>query len=160
MLPAAVGPDDDLGGIEEVLFEQAAVDEAVRCVRALGLERATGLVNAVLRRIVREGASFELPALADDPLGHLVHACSMPEWLAKRWLEAYGPEEAAKLASAMNEAAPVTVRVNRTKTTRDALLPELRTRFPEAVACRHAPDGIVLGRRGDAAGAVMTLPQK
>jgi len=127
----------------------AAVDEAVRCVRALGLERATGLVNAVLRRIAREGSSFALPALADDPLAHLVHACSMPEWLAKRWLEAYGPEEAAKLASSMNEAAPVTVRVNRTKTSREALLPELRSRFPEAAACRHAPDGIVLGHRGD-----------
>ncbi len=127
----------------------AAVDEAVRCVRALGLERATGLVNAVLRRIAREGKSFELPALAEDPVAHLVHACSMPEWLAQRWLAAYGPEEAALLASSMNEAAPVTVRVNRTKTSRDALLPELRTRFPDAVACRYSPDGIVLGRRGD-----------
>lgn len=127
----------------------AAVDEAVRCVRALGLERATGLVNAVLRRIAREGESFALPALADDPLGHLVHACSIPEWLAKRWLEAYGPEEAAQLAKAMNEPAPVTVRVNRTRTTRDALLPELKTRFPDAAPCRYAPDGIVLGRRGD-----------
>ena len=127
----------------------AAVDEAVRCVRALGLERATGLVNAVLRRIAREGASFALPDLAEDPLGHLVHACSMPEWLAKRWLEAYGPEEAARLARAMNEPAPVTIRVNRSRTSRDALLPELLARFPEAVPCRYAPDGIVLGRRGD-----------
>jgi len=127
----------------------AAVDEAVRCVRALGIERATGLVNAVLRRLARDGASFALPTLAEDPLGHLVHACSLPEWLAQRWLAAYGPDEAAALATAMNEAAPVTVRVNRTKTTRDALLPALRERFPEAVACRRAPDGIVLGRRGD-----------
>ncbi len=127
----------------------AAVDEAVRCVRALGLERATGLVNAVLRRIAREGESFALPALADDPIAHLVHACSIPEWLAQRWLEAYGPEEAAQLATSMNEPAPVTVRVNRTRTSREALLPELKTRFPEAAPCRHAPDGIVLGRRGD-----------
>lgn len=127
----------------------AAVDEAVRCVRALGLERATGLVNAVLRRIAREGASFELPSLETDPLGHLVHACSMPEWLAVRWLAAYGPEEAARLASSMNEAAPVTIRINRTKTTREAMLAELRERFPEAAPCRFAPDGIVLGRRGD-----------
>jgi len=127
----------------------AAVDEAVRCVRALGLERATGLVNAVLRRIAREGKSFALPELEADPIAHLVHACSIPEWLAKRWLDAYGPEEAAELARAMNDAAPVTVRVNRTKTTRDAILPRLRERFPEAAACRFAPDGIVLGRRGD-----------
>jgi 16S rRNA (cytosine967-C5)-methyltransferase len=127
----------------------AAVDEAVRCVRALGLERATGLVNAVLRRIAREGKSIALPELSTDPIAHLVHACSIPEWLAKRWLEAYGPEEAAQLARAMNDPAPVTVRVNRTKTTRDAILPGLRERFPEAAACRFAPDGIVLGRRGD-----------
>ena len=127
----------------------AAVDEAVRCVRALGLERATGLVNAVLRRIAREGESFALPSLAEDPLAHLIHACSLPEWLAQRWLAAYGPEPAARLASSMNEAAPVSVRINRTKSSRDALLPELRTRFPEAVACRFSPDGIVLGRRGD-----------
>lgn len=127
----------------------AAVDEAVRCVRAFGLERATGLVNAVLRRIAREGREVVFPALEEDPLGHLVHACSLPDWLARRWLDAYGPEEAARLANAMNEPAPVTVRVNRTKTTRDELLEALRTRFPEARACRFAPDGIVLGRRGD-----------
>lgn len=127
----------------------AAVDEAVRCVRALGLERATGLVNAVLRRVAREKDAFRFPDLASDPIGHLVHACSIPEWLARRWLDTYGPEEAAALANAMNEAGPVTVRVNRAKTTRAALLPQLRERFPDAQACRHAPDGVMLGRRGD-----------
>ena len=127
----------------------AAVDEAVRCVRAMGLERATGLVNAVLRRLAREGEQIALPRLEDEPLAHLVHACSLPEWLAERWLAQYGPEEAAELAMAMNSPAPVTIRVNRTQTTREELLAELKERFPEAVACRHAPDGIVLGR-GDA----------
>lgn len=129
--------------------DNAAVDEAVRCVRAMGLERATGLVNAVLRRLAREGRDYAFPPLDADPLGHLVHACSLPEWLAARWIAQYGPERAARLALSMNEPAPVTVRVNRTKTTRDALLPELRERFPEAEPGRFAPDAIVLGRRGD-----------
>lgn len=127
----------------------AAVDEAVRCVRAMGLERATGLVNAVLRRLARDGAGYRFPELASDPKGHLVHACSLPEWLADRWLAQYGPEEAAKLALAMNDSAPVTVRVNRTKTTREALLPTLLEAHPDARLCRFAPDGIVLGRKGD-----------
>jgi 16S rRNA (cytosine967-C5)-methyltransferase len=127
----------------------AAVDEAVRCVRAMGLERATGLVNAVLRRLVREGENFKFPPLEEDPLGHLVHACSLPPWIAQRWLDQYGAEDAAKLAAAMNEPAPVTVRVNRTKNTREELLPELLTRFPDAKACAYSPDGIVLGRKGD-----------
>ncbi len=128
----------------------AAVDEAVRCVRAMGLERATGLVNAVLRRLAREGDSIEFPKIETDPLDHLVHAGSLPRWLAERWLEEFGAEEAARLAATMNEPAPVTVRVNRTKTTREALLPELLERFPDAAACRYAPDGIILGRKGDA----------
>jgi 16S rRNA (cytosine967-C5)-methyltransferase len=128
----------------------AAVDEAVRCVRAMGLERATGLVNAVLRRLAREGDSIEFPRLETDPLDHLIHAGSLPRWLARRWLDEFGAEEAARLAATMNEPAPVTVRVNRTKTTREALLPELKERFPDATACRYAPDGIILGRKGDA----------
>ncbi len=128
----------------------AAVDEAVRCVRAMGLERATGLVNAVLRRLAREGDQIELPKLEDDPLDYLVHAGSLPLWLAKRWLSQFGAEEAAQLAAAMNEPAPVTIRVNPTKTTREALLPELVERFPDAALCRYAPNGIILGRKGDA----------
>ena len=128
----------------------AAVDEAVRCVRAMGLERATGLVNAVLRRLARDGDSIEFPKLETDPLDYLVHACSLPRWLAERWLNEFGAEEAAELAATMNEPAPVTLRVNRTKTTREALLPELIQRFPDATLCRYAPDGIILGRKGDA----------
>ena len=128
----------------------AAVDEAVRCVRAMGLERATGLVNAVLRRLAREGDKIEFPSLEDEPLDYLVHAGSLPQWLAKRWLSQFGAEEAAKLAETMNQPAPVTIRVNRSKTSREALLPGLVERFPEASICRYAPDGIVLGRKGDA----------
>jgi 16S rRNA (cytosine967-C5)-methyltransferase len=128
----------------------AAVDEAVRCVRAMGLERATGLVNAVLRRLAREGDQIELPKLADNPLDYLVHAGSLPLWLAKRWLSQFGAEEAAELAATMNEPAPVCIRTNRTKTTRESMHAELVERFPDARLCGHAPDGIVLGRKGDA----------
>ena len=128
----------------------AAVDEAVRCVRAMGLERATGLVNAVLRRLTREGDAIEFPKREDDPIGYLVHAGSLPEWLAKRWLDEFGIEQAAELATTMNQPAPLTIRVNRTKTTREALLPELVERFPDARLCEYAPNGIILGRKGDA----------
>ncbi len=112
----------------------AAVDEAVRCVRAMGMERATGLVNAVLRRLAREGDRIALPRLEDDPQAHLVHACSLPVWLAERWLEQYGPEEAAELAAAMNAPAPVTIRGNRSTTTRADMLAELKERYPAATA--------------------------
>jgi len=130
---------------------QVAVDESVRCVRAAGAERATGLVNAVLRRLASEHAAIALPDLGRDPLGHLTHALSLPPWLAARWIELFGPEEAAALAAASNEIPPLVVRSNRLRTDRDALLVEMRERFPDAAACRFARDGIRLGRRGNPA---------
>jgi 16S rRNA (cytosine967-C5)-methyltransferase len=141
-------------GAYQILFAarvpaSAAVDESVRCVRALGAERSTGLVNAVLRRLAREHDAIALPALLDDPLGHLMHTLSLPQWIAARWIESYGPEEAAALAAACNEVPPLTVRANPQVISRDALLDELRTRYPEARPCRFAPHGIVLGRRGN-----------
>jgi 16S rRNA (cytosine967-C5)-methyltransferase len=130
---------------------EVAVDESVRCVRAAGAERATGLVNAVLRRLAAEHARIALPDPARDPLGHLTHALSLPAWLAARWIELFGPDEAMALARACNEIPPLVVRANRLRTQRDALVAELRARFPEAEPCRFARDGVRLGRRGNPA---------
>lgn len=141
-------------GAYQILFAErvlvsAAVDESVRCVRALGAERSTGLVNAVLRRLAHEHAQMPLPELADDPLGHLMHALSLPQWIAARWIEAFGADEAAALAAACNQIPPLCVRANPLAGSRDALLAELATRYPEARACRFARHGIVLGQRGN-----------
>jgi 16S rRNA (cytosine967-C5)-methyltransferase len=130
---------------------RAAVDESVRCLRALGLERATGLANAALRRLARERADLGLPELERDPLGHLVHALSLPPWIAERWLALFGAQDAAALARASNAPPPLAVRANRLRGDRVALLAELRERFPEAAPGRLAPDAVVVGRRGDLA---------
>jgi len=129
----------------------AAVDQTVRCVRAAGADRASGLVNAVLRRLAVEHTEMPLPALESDPLDHLTHALSLPPWLAARWIELWGAEEAAALARASNEVPPLTVRANRLRTTADELLAELRPRWPEARRCDHARDGLTLGHRGNPA---------
>lgn len=127
----------------------AAVDESVRCVKAAGAEHASGFVNAVLRRLAHEGAATPFPDLATDPVGHLVHALSIPAWLAERWIATFGPEEAAALATAQNQVPPRTVRANRLRTDRGTLLAELRLRHADAHEAPLAPDGVILGRRGD-----------
>jgi 16S rRNA (cytosine967-C5)-methyltransferase len=61
----------------------AAVDQSVAIARALGLSRATGFVNAILRKAV----ALELPT---DPF------LDLPPWLAERWRP--WPEWVARLA--------------------------------------------------------------
>jgi 16S rRNA (cytosine967-C5)-methyltransferase len=135
--------------VAERIPARAAVDESVRCARAAGFARAAGLVNAALRRLAREHATLALPALDADPVAHLVHALSLPRWIAERWIARFGPAESAALARASNEVPPLVVRANRLRSDRERLLAELRGRFADARPCRIAPDGIVLGRRGD-----------
>jgi 16S rRNA (cytosine967-C5)-methyltransferase len=144
-----------LGGYQLLFSDRvpatAAVDESVRCVRAAGAERATGLVNAVLRRLAAEHAAIPLPRLEDDALGHLTHTLSLPAWIGRRWIEQFGPEGAAALSRVSNQVPPLTVRANRRTGSAAELLDDLRTRFPDAAPCRLARDGIVLGRRGNPA---------
>lgn len=127
---------------------RAAVNETVELARRLGLERVTGLVNGVLRALDRGMATIPWPSLADNPLGHLQHALSLPEWLARRWLSEYGAEEAAVFACALQEAAPFTVRANTLRINRTELLTALEAAGHEAQPTRYAPDGIVVTRRG------------
>jgi len=128
--------------------DPAAVDQTVRCARAVGAERATGLVNGVLRRLVRVHQKIPLPDLVEDPLGHLTGVLSLPPWIAERWLEIFGAEEAAMLATASNSVPPLTARVNPLRSTRQALIEELAPRLPDARPCQLAPRGVVLGHRG------------
>jgi 16S rRNA (cytosine967-C5)-methyltransferase len=129
----------------------AAVDQSVRCIRAAGANRATGLVNAVLRRLALEHDKIVLPSVQDDPIAHLTHALSLPRWLAERWIERFGVESAVELAKACNEPPPLTIRTNRARADAGELLQDLLENFPNATACRFARDGIVLGRKGNPA---------
>lgn len=90
--------------------DRAAVSESVDLAH-LAAPRAAGIVNAVLRRLAREGP----PALPDpdqEPLAWLTTAGSLPKWLAVRWLKRLGAERARARASALLETPPVVFRLN------------------------------------------------
>ena len=89
----------------------AAVHESVELARGQGRERAAGLVNAVLRRLAREGPPT-LPDPKRQPLAWLTSAGSLPEWLAQCWLDRLGPERACARAEAALAPAPRTFRLN------------------------------------------------
>lgn len=90
--------------------DRAAVSESVDLVRAVA-PRATGYVNAVLRRLAREGPPPPVDPQV-DVIGWLTTTGSLPAWLAHRWLDALGPGEAVNRARAFLEPPPVAFRPN------------------------------------------------
>ena len=89
---------------------RASVNEAVELVRAAGAGRATGLVNAVLRRVAEQIR----PLLAALPEGAPEQAAlkhSYPDWIAETWWREWGGDEALELMRAQNEPAETAVRV-------------------------------------------------
>ena len=88
----------------------AAVAESVDLSGELR-PRAKGFVNAVLRRIARDGPPPEADPVA-DPLAWLTTSGSLPAWLASRWLGRLGPDRALARARALLETPPETFRLN------------------------------------------------
>ncbi len=90
----------------------AAVSETVSQTRELGLDRAAGLVNAVLRRIARTGEG-ELPALPEPPAERLALRWSHPLWLVERLLREHDAEFTEGFLRLNNEPSPLTIQLNR-----------------------------------------------
>ena len=83
--------------------------------------RAGGLVNAILRRADRERDSLQ-SALATAPLPVRT---SHPDFLLEKWTSNFGADAALALAEWNNTPAPVLLRANTLRTTRDELLASL-----------------------------------
>ncbi|HRP95184.1 MAG TPA: RsmB/NOP family class I SAM-dependent RNA methyltransferase [Rhodocyclaceae bacterium] len=77
--------------------------------------------------------------------GSLAERADMPDWLVERLLESHGEDGVVALAHSLNRAAPLDLRVNGLKTTRDEVLAALRASGVEASACPLSPLGIRLG---------------
>jgi len=119
----------------------AAVNETVKLARVFA-PRASGFVNAVLRRFDRERAGIAWPDREADPAGFMAAFHSHPRWLAQEWLRRFGADEAEALAAAMSGQPPLTLRVNTLRTTRDALLGSFAADGVEAEPTAWSPVGI------------------
>ena len=102
----------------------AAVNEAVKLTRAFKKSSASGLVNAVLRKVAQNKSN--LPPLPEGNIARLSVAYSHPQWLVKKLVSLLGVEEAEAFLRIDNEASPISVQVNPLKTNEKALADELR----------------------------------
>ncbi len=117
---------------------EAAVSSAVDATRLLGQPRAAGLVNALLRRFRRERETLlaQLPAGSAAALAH-------PPWLLQA-LQADWPHDWPAIVAANNAQAPMALRVDLSRKTREAAVVALAARNISALAPERFPAALVL----------------
>jgi len=119
---------------------ELTVHVAVDAARLLGAERATGLVNAVLRKFVTERG-----ALLERVDTELAARTAHPAWLVAR-IEAAWPEACETVLAANNAHPPMTLRLDTSRTDRKGYLAELSRASIDAHEVRWAPDAITLAQ--------------
>ena len=113
----------------------AVVDEAVEATRILRAARATALMNAVLRRFLREP-----PQVASELQARFAH----PTWLIDA-LRADWPHEFERILDANNEPPPMWLRVNRRRTNAQDYLQSLRAAGLTATSSERVPGALLMG---------------
>ncbi|MFT4171825.1 MAG: RsmB/NOP family class I SAM-dependent RNA methyltransferase [Rhodocyclaceae bacterium] len=84
---------------------------------------------------------------AEMPDWTFAERADMPDWLAERLVAQRGQAAAQALADALNEPAPLDIRVNPAKIERDAAIARLKADGIDARACAYSPLAIRLDRR-------------
>ena len=150
-------------GAYQVLFlekvpDHAAINESVKLTRKNGAGFASGLCNAVLRKVASNGLCLpEAPATAPEegrPLRESEYEYysvlySVPVPLIRLWVEAYGFAKTEGILKDALGPRPLTVRVNTTRTTTEDLIARLETEGVTAVPHEAVGDALILESAGD-----------
>lgn len=116
----------------------AAVSETVAAVRQLKKHWADKLLNAVLRRFLRQAGETGTSKTL-SPEGQYSH----PSWLLGA-LQSAWPEQWPDIVVANNTRPPMTLRVNQLKTDRAAYLRRLQGEGIDATPAPHVSCGVIL----------------
>jgi 16S rRNA (cytosine967-C5)-methyltransferase len=114
------------------------VNEAVEFIKRIRGDKPAGLVNAVLRNIIRNIDGIRYPDPAEDRIQYLSVFYSHPSWMVKRWTDRFGVEETERLLMANNERPGLALRVNRLRTN-----PEEFLRRIEELGISAAPSAVL-----------------
>jgi 16S rRNA (cytosine967-C5)-methyltransferase len=133
-------------GTYQILFldripRHAAINESVELVKSARKRSAAGMVNAVLRKITRTTADFDVLS-------------AHPRWLVERWIRIYGADAARKICEYDQASPQAAIRISRPETNVGTALGCPPGRRPGSLA---AEQGIELRSTGQPRAAVPTL---
>ena len=118
--------------------QYAVVDAAVETTKSIGAGRAAGLVNAVLRRYLRERSAVDREIARNPAQRH-----ASPQWLAERF-RADWPGRWTQLLAAGDTQAPMWLRVNARRVSAHDYLQTLRAAEIGARLEPRVPQALVL----------------
>jgi 16S rRNA (cytosine967-C5)-methyltransferase len=127
-------------------FSESGVGAAMRRLALLGLADTVG-VDA-LGGLSEEEAAWLTRVMQCDrnTLAPQLRA-NLPTWLYDKFVARDGEAAALELAAAMNQQAPLDLRVNAMKTTREDVIAELQTAPINCVPTPYSPLGIRLAKK-------------
>jgi len=134
-------------GLYQVLLIETAAHAAVYETVALAHPRARALINAILRRALRE--KDPLTSLAETQPPHI--RFSLPEFLFSKWSAQFGETATLELAGWNNRPPPIYARINQLRTTPTKFLEQYPGSFllPGSTNFVGLPDPITALRNGD-----------
>lgn len=118
--------------------DHAAVNETVATTRLLKKPWAKNLVNAVLRQALRDREALQA-AILDDPQARCAHQSWLLEAIQQDW-----PQQAEKILENNNRQAPMVLRTNLFRTSREQCLESLANSGIAASAGANTSTGITL----------------
>ncbi len=123
----------------------AAVNTSVNLAKESGADSyVSGFVNGLLRNVSRNQENIAFPNPEKEPLSALSIGQSFPRWLAERWIRRFGYEESRRICQALNTPAPLSIRTNTLKITREELMDLLRSEVEQAEPSISTAEGILL----------------
>ena len=120
--------------------DSAAVDESVKLAKKYG--RSDKFVNAVLRNYLRGKDTMQWPDKTKQPVEYLCVEYSFPQWMVERFVRQYGMADTEKLLQYYNQPAPLWIRTNTLKISREALKTQLEQEGIAVSESRYTPEGL------------------
>ena len=131
-------------GAYQILFmdkipDSAAINESVKLTKSNGMAFASGLVNAVLRKVSVNGLS---------DTDNISVRYSAPVWLYNLWKDDYGKENSIKLLESTFGSVDAVIRVNTLKTSADKLIALLKDEGFDAEVLTDIENALVVRGNG------------
>lgn len=120
----------------------AAINTTVDMAKKLAGRKRAGFINGVLRNAADNFSKVSLPDAKKDMSKFISVKFSLPLWLARKWIHAFGFEKTELLCKQINTIPPITVRTNTLKISRKFLAEKLSANVKNILTTRYADQGI------------------